>query len=215
MSIEVKICGLSSEEGVSAALAEGADLIGFNFYSPSPRAVSAARAAELGKDVAGRAIKVGLFVDADDDTISTCIETAALDMLQFHGSESPERVMAAKSKWGLPVMKVIKVEGTEDLTLAKSFVSAADRLLFDTKPPADLKNALPGGNALAFDWRLLAGTSWPLPWMLAGGLHAGNLAEAVAISGARSVDVSSGVERSPGVKDPAMIRSFLRVAKAL
>ena len=215
MTIEVKICGLSSEEGVSAALEGGADLIGFNFYPPSPRAVTATRAAELGKGIAGHAIKVGLFVDADDDTLSAHIETAALDLLQFHGNESPERVMAVKTKWGLPVMKVIKVRGAEDLIVARSFVSAADRLLFDTKPPADLKNALPGGNALAFDWRLLAGTDWPLPWMLAGGLHVGNLSEAVAVSGARSVDVASGVEKSPGLKDPAMIRAFLRTAKAL
>ena len=215
MPLEVKICGLSSDEAVSAALEGGADLLGFNFYAPSPRAVAIEQAASLSRLVSRRALKVGLFVDADDDFIGDCIEAADLDMLQFHGAETRDRVTKAKERFGLPVMKVIKISGRDDLEVAHQFSSVADRLLFDTKPPPDLPGMLPGGNALAFDWHLLSESEWPLPWLLAGGLDARNIGRAVAISGAPGVDVSSGVETSPGHKDPHLIREFLRAAKSM
>jgi phosphoribosylanthranilate isomerase len=215
MALEVKICGLSTELALDAALAGGADFVGLVFYARSPRALSPRQAAGLAAQVPQGVCKVGLFVDADNETLAQTAHTVGLDMLQLHGEESPSRVAAIKAATGLPAMKVIKLRQPEDLAVARDYFEVADRLLFDAKPPADDADALPGGNALSFDWHMLAGTSWPLPWMLAGGLTAANLAKAVAVTGARAVDVSSGVESAPGHKEPALIREFLAAARDL
>ncbi len=214
MSISAKICGLSSEAAVDAAVAGGAAYLGFVFYLPSPRAVSPARAGALCAAVPADVQRVGLFVDADDDAIRAVLDHAPIDILQFHGHESPGRVADAKARFGHPVMKAIAVAAPQDVLAAAEYETAADLLLFDAKPPRRA-DALPGGNGLAFDWQLIAGHRWRLPWMLSGGLTAALLPEAVRISGATSVDVSSGVERRPGDKDPDKIREFLRVARSL
>lgn len=215
MSVAAKICGLSSEDAVAAAVEGGAAYLGFVFYPPSPRSVSPARAGALCARVPVSVRRVGLFVDADDAAIEAALEAAPLDILQFHGREPPERVSQVKARFGRPVMKAIPVASAEDVGAASRYEDCADLLLFDAKPPRRggvLPGALPGGNGLAFDWRLIAGRGWRLPWMLSGGLTAALLAEAVRISGARGVDVSSGVERRPGDKDPEKIREFLSVA---
>jgi phosphoribosylanthranilate isomerase len=214
MSLAAKICGLSDAESIAAAVAGGAAFVGLVFYPPSPRAVTPERAGALCAAVPAGVTRVGLFVDAADDVIAAALAAAPLDLLQFHGRESPERVAAAKRRFGRPVMKVIPLAAPEDLALAEGYLGSADRLLFDARPPRRA-DALPGGNGLAFDWQLLAGRRWSLPWMLSGGLDAGNLAEAVRITGATAVDVSSGVESAPGVKDPRRIAAFLAAARAL
>jgi phosphoribosylanthranilate isomerase len=214
MSIAAKICGLSSEAAVAAAVEGGAAWLGFVFYPPSPRAVSAARAAQLCAAVPLGVRRVGMFVDADDAAIAAVLDAAPLDLLQFHGRESPQRVAEAKMRFGRPVMKAIAVAGPEDVAAAARYEAVADMLLFDAKPPRRA-DALPGGNGLAFDWRLIAGQQWRRPWMLSGGLTAALLPEAVRISGASAVDVSSGVERRPGDKDPDKIREFLKAVRAL
>jgi phosphoribosylanthranilate isomerase len=214
MAISAKICGLSSEAAVAAAIEGGAAYVGFVFYPPSPRAVSAARAAALCAGLSEGVRRVGLFVDADDETIAAALDAAPLDILQFHGNETPARVAEARARFGRPVMKAIAVASKEDVASAAGYEGVADLLLFDAKPPRRA-DALPGGNGLAFDWRLIAGRSWRKPWMLSGGLTAELLTEAVAISGATAVDVSSGVERRPGDKDPDKIRAFLAVARGL
>lgn len=215
MTIEAKICGINSAEAAAAAAAGGADYIGFVFYPPSPRAVTPAQAHAIAAEVPARVKKVALLVDAEDAAIREICAAVPLDLLQLHGKESPERVAQVKARFGLPVMKAVRIAGEDDVAAARAYLKAADRLLFDAKPPKDMRDALPGGNALSFDWALLAGESWPLPWMLSGGLDAGNLAEAVRTARARAVDVSSGVEDKPGVKNPAKIRAFLDIAKAL
>ncbi len=214
MSITAKICGLSTEAAVTAAVAGGAAYLGFVFYPPSPRAVSPARAAALCALVPSGVQRVGLFVDADDDGIRAVLSRAPIDILQFHGNESPDRVADVKLRFHRPVMKVIAVAAREDVLAATRYEADADLLLFDAKPPRRA-GALPGGNGLAFDWQLIAGRRWRRPWMLSGGLTAELLPEAVRISGAVAVDVSSGVERRPGDKDPDRIREFLRVAHTL
>jgi phosphoribosylanthranilate isomerase len=214
MTIATKICGLSSEATVAAAVEGCAAYLGFNFYPPSPRAVNPARAAALCAAVPAGVRRVGLFVDAADEAIQAVLNAAPIDMLQFHGQESPDRVAEAKHRFGLPVMKAIAVAGPEDVLAASRYEDAADLLLFDAKPPRRA-DALPGGNGLAFDWHLIAGRKWRRPWLLSGGLTAALLSEAVRISGAAAVDVSSGVERHPGDKDPAKIREFLAVARSL
>jgi phosphoribosylanthranilate isomerase len=214
MSVAAKICGLSSEAAVDAAVAGGAAYVGFVFYPPSPRAVSPARAGELCTATPASVRRVALFVDADDAVIETVLTAAPIDILQFHGVETPERVAEAKRRFGRRVMKAISVAGPEDVAAAARYEDVADLLLFDAKPPRRA-DALPGGNGLVFDWRLIAGREWRLPWMLSGGLTAELLPEAVRISGARAVDVSSGVERRPGDKDPSKIRAFLEVARGL
>lgn len=210
MTIRAKICGLNDPVAVRAAVDGGAAFIGLVFYPPSPRAITPAQAAELAALVPAGVGRVGLFVDAGDDEIDAVLAVAPLDMLQLHGSESPERVGELRKRTGLKVMKVIKVAGRADLEPTPSWYDVADWLMFDARPPRDMKNALPGGNALAFDWLLLKDWEFPLPWMLAGGLNADNVAEAVRLSGARYVDTSSGVEDSPGVKNPDKIRQFLK-----
>ncbi len=215
MALKVKICGLSNEAGISAAVAGGARFVGFVFYPPSPRAIEASRAAALGRAVPAGVAKVGLFVDAADETIAEVLATAPLDMLQLHGGETPRRVKDIRRRFGLPVMKAVKLASATDVAAADEYLPATDWLLFDAKPPATMKGALPGGNALSFDWSLIAGRSWSRPWMLSGGLNAGNLSAAVAATGARAVDVSSGVEESPGHKSPEKIAEFLRLAAGL
>ncbi|MGH6980376.1 MAG: phosphoribosylanthranilate isomerase [Stellaceae bacterium] len=213
MPVDAKICGLNDAPGVAAAIAGGARFLGFVFYPPSPRNVSPAVAGDLMAAVPPGVTKVGLFVDAGDAALAAAL-TAPLDLLQFHGAETPERVAAVKRKFGVPVMKAIPVAAPEDVAAAEKYLGVADRLLFDAKPPRDL-GALPGGNGLAFDWRLLGARKWSLPWMLSGGLTADNLAEAVATTHAPAIDVSSGVESSPGVKDSAKIAAFLKAAASL
>ena len=215
MSIEAKICGINAHAAAEAAAAGGADYIGFTFYPPSPRAVTPEEAHAIAAGVPARVAKVALLVNPEDAAIRALSEAVPFDLLQLHGSESPARVAQIKARFGLPVMKAIKVAGPDDIAAARAYLKVADRLLFDAKPPRDMKDALPGGNALSFDWRLLAGARWPIPWMLSGGLEAGNLAEAVRTAGARAVDVSSGVEDRRGVKNSAKIRDFLKTAKAL
>jgi phosphoribosylanthranilate isomerase len=214
MGIAAKICGLSTEEAVTAAITGGAAYLGFVFYRPSPRAVTPQQAARLCETVPAGVARVGLFVDADDETIEAALIAAPIDVLQFHGGESPARVAEAKVRFGRPVMKVVAIAGAEDVLSAARYEDAADRLLFDAKPPRR-PDALPGGNGLAFDWGLIAGRKWRLPWMLSGGLTAELLPEAVRISGASAVDVSSGVEIRPGVKEPDKIRAFLAAARIL
>jgi phosphoribosylanthranilate isomerase len=214
VTVAAKICGLSSEAAVEAAIAGGAAYVGFVFYPPSPRAVTPARAGELCALVPAAVKRVALFVDADDAAVAAVLAAAPIDILQFHGAETPERVAAAKRRFHRPVMKAIPVAAPGDVDAAARYEDAADLLLFDAKPPRRA-GALPGGNGLAFDWQLIAGRHWKLPWMLSGGLTAAMLPEAVRISGARAVDVSSGVETVPGRKDVAKIRAFLAAAAAL
>ena len=214
MSVEAKICGLSTAAAVAEAVAGAAAYIGFVFYPPSPRSLSAAEAGRLCAAIPQRVRRVGLFVDAEDAAIAAVLERASLDLLQFHGAEPPDRVAAVRARFGLPVMKTVAVGGAEDLAVAERYQGVADLLLFDAKPPRR-PGALPGGNGLAFDWQLISGRSWACPWMLSGGLTAELLPEAVRLSGAAIVDVSSGVESAPGEKDLAKIRAFLAAARAL
>ncbi|MCA3509069.1 MAG: phosphoribosylanthranilate isomerase [Rhodobacter sp.] len=209
--IRVKICGLRTPADVAAVARAGAAYAGFVFFARSPRnlTLSEARLAALSAPV-GLA-RVALTVDADDATLDAVVDAVPLDILQLHGTESPGRVAELRSRYGLPVMKALGVADEGDLPAILEYSAVADQLLIDAKPPRGA--ALPGGNGLAFDWRLLAGRRWLRPWMLAGGLTAGNVAEAVRLTGARQVDVSSGVESSPGVKDAARIVAFVAAAQ--
>ena len=215
MPIDAKICGVKTPESVAAAARGGAAYIGLNFYPPSPRAVGPAQASALARQTPPQVKRVGLFVDPDDDTLAAVTAEVPLEILQLHGGETPRRIAAIKARFGLPVMKAIKVATADDIAAAEDYLSLVDLLLFDAKAPKTLKNALPGGNAIAFDWRLLAGRTWSRPWMLSGGLDAGNVAEAVGITAARAVDVSSGVEDGPGNKSPEKIAAFLEAAHGL
>jgi phosphoribosylanthranilate isomerase len=211
MPLEVKICGLKTAEALDAALDAGADLVGFVFFPPSPRHVDFGLASSLGARVKGRAGKVALTVDADDATFERILETLKPDMLQLHGRESPARVGALKSRFGLPVMKAIPVESGADLAAIADYRIIADRLLFDARAPKEATR--PGGLGKPFDWALLKDLDPGPPFMLSGGLDAGNVAEALRITRAGGVDVSSGVERSPGEKDPDKIRAFIMAAR--
>ncbi|MGO9398745.1 MAG: phosphoribosylanthranilate isomerase [Xanthobacteraceae bacterium] len=211
MPLIVKICGLSSPEALDVALDEGADMVGFVFFPPSPRHLSFDAARMLGRRVHGRAQKVALTVDADDAWFDAIVQSLQPDMLQLHGKETAARVTALKRRFGLPVMKAIPVERKDDLALAANYIAAADRILFDARAPRDATR--PGGLGKAFDWRLLVNLALGLPFMLSGGLDAGNVGEALRITGAPGVDVSSGVERAPGEKDPDKIRAFVRAAR--
>lgn len=211
MDIRVKICGLSRPEDVTAAARAGAVYGGFVFFPKSPRAVSADVAQALAVDAPVGLAKVALVVDADDALIDEITTKVPLDMLQLHGKESPERVAELRARTGLPVMKAIGVSGEDDLPAIDVYSQVADQLLIDAKAPKGAE--LPGGNGLSFDWRLLAGRKyWTRPWMLAGGLTPDNVAEAVRLTGARQVDVSSGVESAPGVKDTGLIADFVAAA---
>ena len=208
----IKICGLSTAETLDAALDAGADMVGFVFFSKSPRHLSFERARDLGARVRGRALKVALSVDADDATLDAIVAAAAPDLLQLHGRESAARVAELKARYGLPVIKAIHVSDRADLAAVADYETVADRLIFDARPP---KGAiLPGGNGAPFDWAILAHVDTRLPWMLSGGLGPDNVAEALRVTGARGLDVSSGVERAPGEKDPALIRAFIERARS-
>lgn len=212
MNLLVKICGLSTAPALEAALAAGADLVGFVFFPPSPRHVTLAQALALGEQAGARALKVGLTVDADDDLLAAIVEALRPDMLQLHGHETADRVRAVRARFGLPVMKALPIGTARDLACIGDYADAADRLLFDARPPPNA--ARPGGLGHPFDWRLLEGVVSPLPFMLSGGLHSRNIAEALRITQAPGVDISSGVERAPGEKDPDMITAFIRAARA-
>ena len=215
MTVATKICGVKDRAALDAAVAGGAAYVGFVFYPRSPRNVTPAEAGALAAALPGNVTAVALAVDSDDALIDSILEGAPdIAMFQLHGAETPARVAEVRARTGKKAMKAIKVSEAADLDAARSYLSAADMLLFDAKPPADMKNALPGGNAVSFDWTILAGRSWPLPWMLSGGLDPENVADAIRISGAPAVDVSSGVESAPGVKDPARISAFLRAVAA-
>ncbi|MFO1037079.1 MAG: phosphoribosylanthranilate isomerase [Geminicoccaceae bacterium] len=209
----VKVCGMSEAPRIEEACALGAAFVGFVFYPPSPRAVDPATARQLAEHVAGPRI-VGLFVDAEDEAIDAVLRHVPLDILQLHGHETPERVRAIGLRTGLQTMKAIRVETADDLATLDEHVDAADLVLFDAKPPRT-PGWLPGGNGLPFDWTLLADLRLTKPWALAGGLTPDNVAAAVRTTGAPIVDVSSGIESRPGVKDPARLASFLRTAASL
>ncbi len=216
MSVQAKICGLSSVGALDAAIRGGARFVGFVFYPASRRHVTPERAAALAAICAGgRPAEVGLLVDPADALLAGVLERVPLDLLQLHGSENPRRVAEIKARFGKPIMKAIPIAAPEDPDAAIPYLDVADWLLFDAKPPRGDPKALPGGNGLAFDWQLLGGRSWSKPWMLSGGLTAKNVAEAVATTHARAVDVSSGVENRPGVKDLGKIVQFLAKAGTL
>jgi phosphoribosylanthranilate isomerase len=212
MSLLVKICGLSTRETLDVALESGADMVGFVFFPPSPRHLSLERARELGRAAKGRATKVALTVDADDATFENIIETLRPDILQLHGKETTARVRDIKLKFAVPVMKVLPVETAADLAALPGYAAVADRILFDALAPEGATR--PGGLGATFDWHVLENLDLKLPFMVSGGLHAGNVAEAIAVTRAGGVDVSSGVESAPGIKDPEMIRKFIRAARA-
>lgn len=211
MSLIVKICGLSTPEALDAALDAGADMVGFVFFPPSPRNVSFETVRALGARVKGRAKKVALSVDADDALLANVVGALSPDFLQLHGKETPARLSAVKGHFRLPVIKAIAVETRADLDLVAAYAAVADRLLFDARPPREATR--PGGLGKSFDWRLLQNLDVPVPFMLSGGLDAGNVAEALRVTHADGVDVSSGVERAPGEKDPDRIRAFVRAAR--
>ncbi|WNV07482.1 phosphoribosylanthranilate isomerase [Tardiphaga sp. 709] len=212
MSLIVKICGLSTPETLDAALVGGADMVGFVFFPPSPRHVTLDVARALGKQAKGRAVKVALSVDADDADLENSIDALRPDILQLHGKESVARVRDIKQKFSLPVMKALAVETRADLAALPGYAAVCDRILFDAKPPKDATR--PGGLGAVFDWHLLEGLDLKLPFMVSGGLTAANVAEALRITRAGGVDISSGVESAPGIKDPDMIRAFIRAARA-
>lgn len=213
MAVDTKICGIRSAEALDAAVAHRARFVGLNFFEKSPRFVSMEDAGALAARVPEAVGKVGVFVDPDDMMLEGAIAAARLSMVQLHGQEEPKRAADIRARFGVDVMKVIKVSQADDLDAVVGYEPVADWLMFDTKPPKGA--TLPGGNAIAFDWRLMAGRSFRRPWMLAGGLDPENVAEAVSLTGARCVDVSSGVESAPGVKDPDKIRAFLDTVRGL
>lgn len=211
--IRVKICGLTRPEDVAAAAAAGAHYAGLVFYARSPRAVGVDLARDLALAAPVGLAKVALLVDAEDAALDAIVARVPLDMLQLHGHESPERVAEIRARYGLPVMKAVGVARAEDLPQLDAYARVADQILVDAKAPKGA--ALPGGNGLAFDWRLIAGRRWPVPWMLAGGLSPQNVAQAVAMTGTRQLDVSSGVETAPGQKSADLIRAFVAAARDL
>ncbi len=212
MSASVKICGLSDPHHVATAVSAGARYLGFVFFPKSPRHVSIEQAAKLMADVPVGVAKVALTVNADDTLLDQIVSDTIVDMLQLHGSETPERVAEVKARYGLPVMKAIGIAGPEDVGQIDVYAGVADQLLIDAKAPKGAD--LPGGNGIAFDWRLVQRKYWPCPWMLAGGLTPENVAEAIRLTGAKQVDVSSGVETAPGIKDDRLIAAFCAAAHA-
>ncbi|MEM7243307.1 MAG: phosphoribosylanthranilate isomerase [Pseudomonadota bacterium] len=210
--MRVKICGLKTPELVDAAVAAGADYLGFVFFEKSPRNISFDQAADLVGRVPAGVCKTALVVDPSDAMLDDMSKTVAIDMIQLHGSETPARVSEIKSRLGLPVMKAVGIADAHDLPKISDYSAVADQLLIDAKPPKD--GELPGGNGLTFDWRLLSGRRWAVPWMLAGGLTPTNVGEAAKLTGAVQVDVSSGVETAPGEKSAELIEAFLQASKA-
>ena len=210
--VRTKICGLATLDDVEAAARAGAAYMGLVFYPKSPRNVSLERACELAVAAPPGLAKVALMVDPDDAALDAVTAAVPLDMIQLHGAETPGRVREVRRRTGLPVMKAVGIRSAEDLPALETYASVADQILVDAKPPAGAD--LPGGNGVGFDWRLIAGRRWSGPWMLAGGLTPETVAEAVRLTGARQVDVSSGVERAPGVKDADRIAAFVAAASA-
>jgi phosphoribosylanthranilate isomerase len=213
MSLIVKICGLSTPETLDVAVDAGADMVGFVFFPPSPRHLGLDTARALGKHVRRRAVKVALTVDADDATLADIVEALQPDILQLHGRETVARLRDIKQKFGLQVMKALAVETAADLASLPLYAAAADRILFDARAPKEATR--PGGLGAVFDWHVLENLDLKLPFMVSGGLNAGNVAEAVRVTRAGGVDVSSGVERAAGIKDPEMIRGFIRAARMI
>lgn len=213
MSLLVKICGLSKRETLEVALDAGADMVGFVFFPPSPRHLSLEMGRDLGRQVKRRALKVALTVDADDATLDNIMDALSPDMLQLHGSESVARLRDIKQRFGRPVMKAVPVATSADLAALPGYAAVADSVLFDARAPKDATR--PGGLGAPFDWHLLENLDLKLPYMVSGGLHAENVAEALRVTRAGGVDVSSGVESAPGVKDPDMITAFIRAARAI
>ena len=212
MALDIKICGLKTDDAVAAALDSGASHVGFIFFPKSPRHVSTELAGRLRRAATGRAKAVAVTVDADDALLDAIVAGMAPDMLQLHGRETPERVAAVKARFGLPVLKAFSIREVADLEAIAPYRGIADRFLFDAKPPKG--SDLPGGNGVSFDWRLLAGLDARVDYMLSGGLNAANVGDALTLTRAPGLDVSSGVESEPGVKDVALIRDFFRSVKA-
>ena len=212
MTPRVKICGLTRGEDVAAVAAAGAAYAGFVFFPKSPRHLAPDAARPLMLALPEGVARVALTVDATDADLDALVAALPVDILQLHGAETPDRVAAVRARYGLPVMKAVGIATAADLPKLEAAGQVADMLLVDAKPPPGA--AVPGGNGVAFDWRLIAGRRWPLPWMLAGGLTPANVAEAVRLTGARQVDVSSGVEVAPGVKDAARIAAFMAALAA-
>jgi phosphoribosylanthranilate isomerase len=212
MALTVKICGLNTPGALDVALAAGADMVGFVFFAPSPRHLGLEAARALGERVKDAAAKVALTVDADDEALADIVEALKPDMLQLHGKETLDRVVQVRTRFGLPVMKALPIAGRTDLSPIRLYAHVADRLLFDARAPRQATR--PGGLGTPFDWTLLAGIDPGVPFMLSGGLNPDNVATAIAITRAAGVDVSSGVERAPGVKDPDKIRAFITAARA-
>jgi phosphoribosylanthranilate isomerase len=208
----VKICGIKDAAALEAARQGGADMVGFVFFPPSPRAVTANQAGELARSYPNGPKRVGLFVDPDDAMLAAILTEVPLDILQLHGEETPARAGEIRARFGKPVMKALGIGSKADLVRLADYADQVDYFLLDARPPVG--SALPGGNAQAFDWALMRGEEPPHPWLLAGGLTPANVAAAIAASGAPGVDVSSGVERARGVKDPAAIAAFIAAAKA-
>jgi phosphoribosylanthranilate isomerase len=206
--MDIKICGLRTEEALAAALAGGASHVGFIFFPKSPRNIEPAEAGRLRRLADGKAKAVAVTVDADDAALDGIVNAVAPDVLQLHGSESPARVTELKARYGLSVMKALSIRERSDLDQVADYAGIADRLLFDAKPPKGAE--LPGGNGMAFDWRLLSGVDPAIPYMLSGGLNASNIAEALAIARPSGIDISSGIESAPGVKDIGLIEAFFR-----
>ena len=213
MTVEVKICGLDRPETVDGAVNAGAEMLGFVFYPPSPRNLTVSAASRLTNRVPAGVKRVGLFVDPTDEMITKVLKQNVLDLIQLHGNESPERVEEIKNITNLKVIKVLKVADIRDLKYVSVYQGVAEWLMFDALAPKDMKGALPGGNALSFDWNILARANIPTPWILAGGLTLENVKEAMSISGAKVVDVSSGVEKQPGVKCVKKIQTFIQAVK--
>jgi len=211
MSLLVKICGLKTPEALDVALIEGADMVGFVFFEPSPRNITVPAARMLGERVKGKARKVALSVNADDELLAASIESLKPDILQLHGQETPDRVVEVRARFGIPVMKALPIASREDLSPTLVYAKAADWILFDARAPREATR--PGGLGKTFDWQLLKNLDLAIPFMLSGGLDASNVTEALRITRAQAVDVSSGVERAPGVKDHDKIRAFVQAAR--
>ncbi|MBZ9706988.1 phosphoribosylanthranilate isomerase [Mesorhizobium sp. ESP7-2] len=212
MALDIKICGLKTDQAMAAALAGGASHVGFIFFPKSPRYVEPAEAGRLREAARGRALAVAVTVDAKDAFLDEIVEKMQPDMLQLHGSETPERVTELKARHGLPVMKALPLSEAADLDRIRPFIGVADRFLFDAKPPKG--SELPGGNGVTFDWRILAGLDAGIDYMLSGGLNAANIGDALRLANPPAIDISSGVESAPGIKDPALIEQFFRAVRA-
>lgn len=213
--VAAKVCGLNDPAGVLAAVEGGARFVGFVFYRPSPRSLPPIDAARLAAQLPDSICPVGVFFEPNDEELATVMRVLPDALIQLHGEETPNRVAEIRTRFKCRVIKAIAIANDDDVAGAKDYERVADWLLFDAKAPKNHVNALPGGNALAFDWKLLGARDWHVPWLLSGGLTADNLAEAVMLTKARAVDVSSGVEDSPGHKNPSRIRAFLAAARAI